>query len=247
MPVLALLMVPLLFDISSFRSPFAETVTSLIPFLTSFQGLRLTFDILGLSFIGGLYIVPLYAFIQTHVVPRQRSQVIAFNNIMNAGFMVFISFASFCLLSIGLSIPTLIFLTALGQLALTIYVIRILPEHLFKQALYGCLRVLFRLEVHGLEHYKKAGKRVILIANHMSYIDALLLAAVLPEKPLFAINSFTAQKWWVKPFLILAKVFPIDSRSPYALREVIEEAKKGHKVLIFPEGRLTLTGSLMKI
>lgn len=246
-PILALLMVPLLFDISSFRSSFADTLTSLGFFLTSFQGLRLTFDILGLSFVGGLYIVPLYAFIQTHVAPSQRSQVIAFSNIMNAGFMVFISFASFCLLSIGMSIPNLIFLTALGQIVLTVYVIRILPEPLFKQVLYWCLRVLFRLEVKGLEHYAKAGKRVILIANHMSYIDALLLAAVLPEKPLFAINSFTAQRWWVCPFLVLAKVFPIDPFTPYALREVIEEAKLGHKVIIFPEGRLTLTGSLMKV
>ena len=51
----------------------------------------------------------------------------------------------------------------------------------------------------------------------------------------------------MKPFLVLAKVFPVDPLYPYALREVIEEAKKGHKVLIFPEGRFTLTGALMKI
>ena len=246
-PLLALLMIPLLFDISSFRSPFGATPTSLISFLTSFQGLRLTFDVLALSFVGGLFIVPLYAFIQTQVPSTQRSQVIAFNNILNAGFMVFASFSSFCLLSLGVSIPTLIFITALGQVGVTIYVIRILPDPVLKDFVYWLLSFLFRLEVKGLENYEKAGERVILIANHTSYLDALLIATVLPEKPLFAINLFTAQRWWVKPFLVLAKVFPVDPTYPYALRELIEEAKKGHKILIFPEGRITLTGSLMKI
>lgn len=246
-PLLSLLMTPLLFDIASFNAPLAETTLSLASFFTSFQGLRLTFDILSLSFIGGLFIVPLYTFIQAQVLPRQRSQIIAFNNIVNAGFMVFASVASFCLLSLKFTVPMLIFLCALGQVGVTIYVIRILPDPLFRNLLHALLRFFFRLEVHGLENYGKAGERVILIANHTSYLDALLIAAVLPEKPVFAINSFTAQKWWIKPFLVLAKVFPIDPMYPYALREVIDEAKLGHKVIIFPEGRLTLTGSLMKI
>ncbi|MBS0272702.1 MAG: acyl-[ACP]--phospholipid O-acyltransferase [Proteobacteria bacterium] len=246
-PLFAFLMIPLLFDVSSFTSSLGEIPTSLLSFWFSFQGLRLSFDIFALSFMGGLFIVPLYAFIQTHVAPHQRSQVIAFNNIINAGFMVFASTFSFCLLSLNLSIPMLIFITACGQIGITFYVIRILPDDILKSFVYRILRCLYRLEVHGLENYKKAGKRVILIANHTSYLDGLLIAAVLPEKPLFAINLFTAQKWWIKPFLVLAKVFPIDPLYPYALREVVEEAKKGHKVIIFPEGRLTLTGSLMKV
>jgi acyl-[acyl-carrier-protein]-phospholipid O-acyltransferase/long-chain-fatty-acid--[acyl-carrier-protein] ligase len=246
-PLLALLMVPLLFDISSFNKPLAATITPLSAFLMSFQGLRLTIDILSLSIIGGLFIVPLYTYIQSQGQPKQRSQIIAFNNIVNAGFMVLASFTSFCLLSLNVPIPILIFLCALGQIGITIYVLRILPEPNLRHFLYSFLRLLFRLEVHGLENYKAAGERVIIIANHSSYIDALLVAAVLPEKPIFAINLFTAQKWWIKPFLVLAKVFPVDPKYPYALRNVIEEAKKGHKVIIFPEGRLTLTGSLMKI
>jgi len=246
-PLLSLVMVPLLLDISSFTAPLGSAPLSLFSFILSFQGLHLTFDILALSFVGGIFIVPLYAFIQTHVPPSQRSQVIAFNNIVNAGFMVFASSASFILLSLYISIPTLIFFTALGQVVITFYAIRILPDDHLKELLFKVLQILFRFEVHGLENYQKAGKRVILVANHTSYLDALLVAAALPEKPLFAINLYTAQKWWVKPFLVLAKVFPIDPLHPYGLRDVIDEAKKGHKVIIFPEGRLTLTGGLMKI
>ncbi|MBY0292759.1 MAG: acyl-[ACP]--phospholipid O-acyltransferase [Alphaproteobacteria bacterium] len=246
-PLFAFLLVPLLFDIASFDSPLSLKPVSLIEFLTSFSGVRLMVDIVALSFLGGLFTVPLYAFIQTTVPPKQRSQIISYCNIINAGFMVFASFTSFCLLSLGVSIPALIFLTALGQGIITLYLVRILPEPVLRDVLYWLLRCVFRFEVRGLENYKKAGKRVILIANHMSYLDALFIAVALPEKPIFAINLFTAKKWWVRPFLALAKVLPIDPHYPYALREVIEEAKKGHKVLIFPEGRLTLTGSLMKI
>lgn len=246
-PFLALLMAPFLFDIASFKSPLALTPTSLSSFLTSFKGLRFAADIFFLSFLGGLYIVPLYTFIQTHVSPTRCSQTIAFNNIINAGFMVFVSFVSFYLLSLGVSIPTLIVSTALGQIGITFYVIRLLPDVTLKKCLYWTLRLLFRLEVKGLEHFENAGEKVILIANHVSYIDALMIAAALPEEPFFAINLFIAQKWWIKPFLIFVKVFPVDTQNPYALREVIEEIKKNHKVLIFPEGRLTITGSLMKI
>jgi acyl-[acyl-carrier-protein]-phospholipid O-acyltransferase/long-chain-fatty-acid--[acyl-carrier-protein] ligase len=120
-PLFALLMIPFLFDIASFRSAFDTTPVSVFSFLTTFQGLELTFDFLGLSFVGGLFIVPLYAFIQSHVPANKRSQVISFNNIINAGFMVFSSFSSFCLLAVGVTIPALIFLTAIGQVILTIY------------------------------------------------------------------------------------------------------------------------------
>lgn len=246
-PFLALFMAPLLFDLSSFRAPFALTPTSLLSFLTSFQGLRLAADILSLAFIGGLYIVPLYAFIQIHAIPSRRSQVIAFSNILNAGFMVFASMASFGLLSLAVSIPTLFFLTAVSQVGVTLYMLPILPDATLRKCLTWVVRFFFRFEVKGLENYEKAGKKVLLIANHMSYLDALLITAALPEKPLFAINLFTAQKWWVKLFLVFAEVVPIDPSSPYALREVIEDIKKGRKVMIFPEGRITLTGSLMKI
>lgn len=246
-PLLAFLMIPVLFDIASFREPFASTTTNLSSFVTSFHGLRLMADILSLSFMGGLFIVPLYTFIQSEVLAKQRSQIIAFSNILNAGFMVFVSIFSFCLLNLNFSISTLIFLCAIGQIGMTLYVFPILPKSTLKAFLYTLLRLLFRLEVRGLENYKAAGSRVILIANHASYLDALLIAAVLPEKPVFAINLVTARKWWIKPFLVLAKVFPIDPQYPYALRHVIKEAKRGHKVIIFPEGRLTTTGSLMKM
>jgi acyl-[acyl-carrier-protein]-phospholipid O-acyltransferase/long-chain-fatty-acid--[acyl-carrier-protein] ligase len=118
---------------------------------------------------------------------------------------------------------------------------------MFKNLLKKLLTKLYKIEVKGLENYQKAGKRVLIIANHLSFLDALLIAIFLPEKPLFAINSFIAKKWWMKPFLSLADTFALDPTNPMAVKSLIGEIKKDKKCVIFPEGRITVTGSLMKI
>lgn len=123
-PLLAFLMVPFLYDLSHFTSPLILGSPGLFFFLTSFQGLRLVIDIFGLSFLGGIFVVPLYSFIQASVIPSHLSQVIALSNIFNSGFMVLASLFSFGLLSLGVSIPWLIFFTAFGQLGVTFYMVR---------------------------------------------------------------------------------------------------------------------------
>lgn len=105
----------------------------------------------------------------------------------------------------------------------------------------------YRVEVKGLEHYDKAGDRVLIIANHQSFLDAVLLAVFLPEKPMFAINTYIAKQWWIKPFLSIAHTFPINPTNPMATKSLIDEIKRDRKCVIFPEGRITVTGSLMKV
>lgn len=109
------------------------------------------------------------------------------------------------------------------------------------------LKKLYKVEVKGLENYEKAGKRVLIVANHTSFLDAILIAVFLPEKPMFAVNSFIAKRWYFKPFLALIKAFPLDPTNPMATKGIINEIKKDSKCVIFPEGRITVTGSLMKV
>lgn len=106
---------------------------------------------------------------------------------------------------------------------------------------------IFQVEVHGLEHYKQAGERVLIVANHQSFLDALLLALFLPSQPFFAVNSFIAERWYIKPFLKLANTFPLDPTNPMATKAMIARLKQGGHCVIFPEGRITVTGSLMKV
>lgn len=118
---------------------------------------------------------------------------------------------------------------------------------MLKPILKGLLKTLYKVEVKGLENYSKAGRRVLIVANHLSFLDAVLVALFLPEKPMFAVNSHIAQRWYFKPFLALVKAFPLDPTNPLATKGIINEIKKDNKCVIFPEGRITVTGSLMKV
>ncbi len=109
------------------------------------------------------------------------------------------------------------------------------------------LSLLYRVQVSGIEHYHAAGERVLIIANHSSFLDAALLIAFLPHRLTFAINREIAQRWWVRPFLSLVDALPMDPTSPYSTRTLIRHLQDNRRAVIFPEGRLTVTGALMKV
>ncbi len=118
---------------------------------------------------------------------------------------------------------------------------------IFRHFIRLILRVLYRVEVKGIENFHRAGKRILIIANHVSFLDGALLAAFLPRVPLFVINTFVARKWWVRPFLRLIQYVTIDPTNPLYVKTLIRTIEDSELVAIFPEGRITITGSLMKI
>ena len=118
---------------------------------------------------------------------------------------------------------------------------------IFKLIVRWLLKRLYRVRVSGLEHYAAAGERVLIVANHTSFLDAALLVAFLPDKLTFAVNTHIARLWWVRPLLKLVDFFPLDPTNPYSLKSLIRYLQDNRRVAIFPEGRITVTGSLMKI
>ena len=103
------------------------------------------------------------------------------------------------------------------------------------------------MEVNGLEHYRAVGDRALIVVNHTSYLDAPLLVSFLPDLPSFAINAQVAEAWWVRPWLRMVEAFRVDTTSPLSTKAMIHFIRQGRKLVIFPEGRLTQTGSLMKV
>ena len=118
---------------------------------------------------------------------------------------------------------------------------------LAKAFLRWLLRHLYQVRITGLEHFAAAGERVLIVANHTSFLDAVLLAAYLPERVTFAINTTVAKAWWVRPFLALVQVFPMDPTNPLSVKGLVRYLRAGNRAVIFPEGRITVTGALMKI
>ncbi|HFD80736.1 MAG TPA: acyl-[ACP]--phospholipid O-acyltransferase [Gammaproteobacteria bacterium] len=106
---------------------------------------------------------------------------------------------------------------------------------------------LYKVEVRGLENLEQAGERVLIVANHTSFLDGPLLAMFLPEPLTFAIDTRIAASRWLQPALRLVKVFPMDPTRPLSAKSLIRYLRENHRAIIFPEGRITVTGTLMKI
>ncbi|MBK8816543.1 MAG: AMP-binding protein [Methylococcaceae bacterium] len=109
------------------------------------------------------------------------------------------------------------------------------------------VKTLYRVEISGLENFDKAGNRVLIVANHTSFLDPMLLWLFLPNDITFAINTHISQRWWLKPFLGLSQVFPMNPTHPISLKDLIHHLRSDTHTVIFPEGRITVTGGLMKV
>lgn len=215
--------------------------------VSGYLPLRVAFDVLMIAICGGLFVVPLNAIIQSSPVEEHRSRVIAGNSFMNAVFMVASAIFSIVLISIGFDVRGIFLAFAFANTFVAIYICNLLPDYLLKSLLQGLFKILYKVEVRGLENIEKAGKRAVIVGNHVSLLDPPLLAAFLPGRPMFAVNRFVAEWWWVKPFLRLIDAFPLDPTNPFSLKALIRKVEEDRHVVIFPEGRLTETGALMKV
>ena len=227
--------------------PPSTDLLNAVGLLSSVQGWRIALDLTCIATAGGLYIVPLYAILQSASEATHRSRNIAGNNVMNALFMVVSALATAAMLALGVTVPEVLLTLAIMNIAVGIYVAGLLPGDMLRGILVSLLELFFRVEVRGLEHVRAAGDRVLVVANHVSFLDAVLLAAFLPDKLTFAVNSHIARKRLIRPFLSLADTFALDPTNPLAVRELINRLRAGGKIVLFPEGRITVTGALMKV
>ena len=115
--------------------------------------------------------------------------MVAANNIVNAIFIVVSGVVSAIMLKLGLTVPQIFLTVGIANAAAAVVVMRLVPGVILKSILAALLRVIFRVEVKGIENVAKAGPRAVIVANHLSFIDAVLLAAFLPGRPAFAIAT----------------------------------------------------------
>jgi acyl-[acyl-carrier-protein]-phospholipid O-acyltransferase/long-chain-fatty-acid--[acyl-carrier-protein] ligase len=173
--------------------------------------------------------------------------VIAAVNVLNAAFMVVGALLLAALQKFAFSTPVLFALLGAANLLVAVAIGFTMPASWLNDFLSIVFRAFFRLEVKGLENIDKAGHNAIIALNHVSFLDAPLAVSILPKRPVFAIDVAMSQRWWIQPFMKFVRTMALDPLKPFSLRAIINAVKDGNMLVIFPEGRITVTGSLMKV
>jgi acyl-[acyl-carrier-protein]-phospholipid O-acyltransferase/long-chain-fatty-acid--[acyl-carrier-protein] ligase len=245
--VMALFMIDLARSAPALGGLPGADLLSVVDFATSAAGLRVLFDLVGIAFGGGLFTVPLYALLQSRAAENERSAAIAGNNIMNAALMVGGTVVSAALLAAGVTTLQLLFWLGIANIGAAIICLRLIPDEVIKAFGHRLLQLFFGARVEGIENYGEGEGSAVVVVNHTSFLDAVLIGCLLPGKPVFAINRFIADRWWVRPAFRFFDLVPVDPTSPFTVRTMVKLVKEGRRLVIFPEGRITVTGALMKV
>jgi 1-acyl-sn-glycerol-3-phosphate acyltransferase len=228
--------------------PPSATLT-LSQFLMAPSHWRVMADLALLSLFAGLYSVPMYALIQLRSQPTHRARIIAANNILNALFMVASSLIAAVLLKIGMTIPQIFLVVALLNAIVASYIFLLVPEYLLRFVAWVISHLVYRFKVNGDEHVPVNGA-AILVCNHVSFVDAVLLMAASPRPIVFVMDHRIFKFPLLGTLFRLAKAIPIAPRAedPEAYEKAFERAaqvlRDGDLLAIFPEGALTRDGTL---
>jgi 1-acyl-sn-glycerol-3-phosphate acyltransferase len=230
------------------RFPGTGGLMSLAQFMAVPGSVRLMIDFVMIGIFGGLYIVPLFAMVQMRTRPQERARVIAANNIINALFMVLSSLAGAIVIGVaGVSIPVFFLLLALANIAVAVYIYSLVPEFTMRFLVWMITHTIYRFSHSDLDRIPEQGPAV-LVCNHVSYMDALLIIGACRRPVRFVIYEPIYRMFLLHFVFKAARAIPIASHrsNPVGLKtafEAISEAlEAGEVVCIFPEGQLTRDG-----
>lgn len=218
-------------------------------FLSQAAHWRVLADLLLVSLFVGLYSVPMYALIQLRSAPTHRARIIAANNILNALFMIASSVIVGLLLGAGCSIAQIFLLLGLANAVVSFHIFMLVPEYLLRFIAWVLSRLVYRYHVQGDAHIPTTGAAV-LVANHVSFVDAVLLMAASPRPIRFLMDHRIFRVPVLGWIFRLAKCIPIapHHEDPQAYERAFDAAQQvlaeGDLLGIFPEGGLTRDGRL---
>jgi 1-acyl-sn-glycerol-3-phosphate acyltransferase len=216
-------------------------------FLSEDWSVALSLGLVGL--FGGLFIVPLYALVQARSEKSHVSRVQAANNALNAFAMVLAAVASGAALAAGLPLMKLILIAALVNAAVAVYIFSLVPEFLYRFLCWCLVTLLYRFRFSGDQNLPDKGA-AILVCNHVSYADALVVSAGVWRPVRFVMDHHIYNIPVLHWIFLTNKTIPIAPRKEdpalleQAYAEIVQALKDGELVCIFPEGYITRDGEL---
>ena len=222
---------------------------SISQFIAQSAHWRVMADLALLSLFAGLYSVPMYALIHLRSQATHRARIIAANNILNALFMIASSVLAGLLLQAGATVPQVFLAVGLANAVVAFYIFMLVPEYLLRFIAFVASRIVYRFKVTGDEHIPVQGA-AILVCNHVSFVDAVLLMAASPRPIRFIMDHQIFRIPVLGAMFRLAKAIPIAPQKVDSVtyEKAFAEARRvlddGQLLCIFPEGGISRDGTL---
>ena len=219
-------------------------------FLSQPSSYRVLIDFLMIGIFGGFYIVPLYAMVQERSEEAHRSRIIAAVNIMNSLFMVVSAITALILLGLmNLSIPEFFLVLAIMNAVVACFIYSVIPEFFMRFLIWIITHTMYRVKHTDLRNIPDEGP-CVLVCNHVSYMDALIIAGAC-RRPVRFVMFKPIYDLPVLNFIFrTGKTIPIHSKNKdpqtyeTAFKRISEELDNNEVVCIFPEGKLTENGDI---
>ena len=234
--------------LNSFNS-YSSEIQSITNFISSSTNVAILINLFVIALFGGMFIVPLVTFLQLRSKKEERARIIATNNIVNALFMVLSGVFIIIMQTLGFDILNIFLTVALMNIVVGVYITLLVPEFILRLSVVLISKFIYRIKVHNVENIPVEGAGII-VANHVSFIDWLLLAASIPRPVRFVMHY----SFWKIPLIKIlfkgAKVIPIapkkDDEEIYnkAFEKIDATLADDELVCIFPEGKITKDGHL---
>jgi 1-acyl-sn-glycerol-3-phosphate acyltransferase len=220
-----------------------------LAFLHAAGNWRIVLDLTLIGVFAGFYVVPLFAFIQSRTPREQLSRVIAGNNILNALLICCASGFGLGLGMLGLGVPQIFLATAVLNAVVAVYIFTLVPEFVMRFITWVLVNTLYRVRTDGAPQIPEEGP-VLLVCNHVSYMDPLLLMASL-RRPMRFVMYYKIFRIPLLSFVFrTARAIPIAGykEDPEVLQQAYDAIDAalaaGEVVCIFPEGGLTADGEI---
>jgi acyl-[acyl-carrier-protein]-phospholipid O-acyltransferase/long-chain-fatty-acid--[acyl-carrier-protein] ligase len=205
--------------------------------------------LVGLGVAGGLFIVPLNAFLQQKSGAGEKGRLIATSNFLGTCGILLASGALWvCQEFLQISADRIILTFGLGTLLGTVYILRLLPDFLVRFLLWLLTHTLYRIRVVGPGHVPPQGP-ALLVCNHMSFVDGLLVGASVQRFIRFMVYRGYYENRYLHWFMRLMHTIPVAGGNRKEVLASLEQARQalrqGHVVCIFAEGAISRTGNVL--